>query len=496
MNNSKEFINKAKKFYKDQNLFEAKLQLNLALKCDDLEEKLKFQLYILISDVSEKINHFDDAINYLLKYLEKDKFNLKAMISLANIYQKKRQYKESEKFYLNVLEIDKVNLIALTSVAILYENLGQFKKAKVFYKKILEINPKNIGVIFNLSKMNSLDLNEKLISSIKTLLEKDELDNFNSASSYFLLSLHEKNKKDLKKEIYFLEKANLYAFKSKEKYNKQLLEYWLNIIPKKIYSFTYQNEKLYDETKKIFPIFIIGLPRSGSTLIESIISSGRTKIENLGETNLINWSLLNANKKDLLKPVFDNKKIFIDTDQITKNLLDILKNMNLPFDQKKNYFVEKSLENFFYLELILKVFPNAIFLNPKRNLFDNIFAIYSQFLNDVPWSHDIEYILKYIDNYLITIKYFKKKFPNKIFSFSFEDFTNNPKIFSQKIFKFCKLEWDMKSLQYYKRNDLYSKTASNNQIRDGVKRYDKKKYSKYKEILNDYVDQYDWLVNL
>ena len=60
-----------------------------------------------------------------------------------------------------------------------------------------------------------------------------------------------------------------------------------------------QNKKIYIKTKEIYPIFIIGLPRSGSTLIESIISSGKEKVENLGETNLVNWAFLNTNRKIL-----------------------------------------------------------------------------------------------------------------------------------------------------------------------------------------------------
>ena len=49
--------------------------------------------------------------------------------------------------------------------------------------------------------------------------------------------------------------------------------------------------------KELSPIFIIGLPRSGSTIVETIISSGKEKILNLGETNLINWSLVSTYKK-------------------------------------------------------------------------------------------------------------------------------------------------------------------------------------------------------
>ena len=79
--------------------------------------------------------------------------------------------------------------------------------------------------------------------------------------------------------------------------NKQANEYWLKLIPEKFDKIDYlKNMKISLNTKDVCPIFIVGLPRCGSTLIESIISSGQDTIENLGETNLVNWSFLNTNR--------------------------------------------------------------------------------------------------------------------------------------------------------------------------------------------------------
>ena len=76
-------------------------------------------------------------------------------------------------------------------------------------------------------------------------------------------------------------------------------------------------------------------------------------------------------------------------------------------------------------------------------------------------------ILTYFDNYLNIMDYFKKKIKIKFFTF-LEEFTENLKNFKKEIFKFCKLEWDEKCLEFHKRDDLFSNTASNNQIRSSV----------------------------
>tara|TARA_Y100000389_G_C17454712_1_gene517307 strand:+ start:1447 stop:2949 length:1503 start_codon:yes stop_codon:yes gene_type:complete len=496
MNSIKKLITKAKKFYDDKNFFEAKTYLLKALKDAKIDEKLKLTLYYLIADICYKVNDFIDAENYLLKYIKYDKSNSKIFNFLGNVCLKKRNYKNSEKFYIKSINLDNDNEIALTNLAVLYQNLGNQKNAASLYKKILKKNPKNIGALYNLSNIDKTIINKENILKLNDLVNKKELTNFNIASSYFLLADNEKNKKNFEEEINLLSKANDYSFRVNDNINKQSNEYWLKIIPNKFNKIYYKNdEKYFTEVENFFPIFIVGLPRCGSTLIESIISSGKNEVENLGETNLVNWAFLNTNRGilEFSKNMNEKEKIKINFDETAKKLKKAFNNMNIKEKSEKIIFLEKSLENFFYIELILNIYPNAKFINPYRNLIDNTFAIYKQFLSNISWSHSIDNILLYIDNYLTIIDFFKKKYPDKIYSISLENFTKNPKQISMNIFNFCNLEWDEKCLEFYKRKDLFSNTASNNQIRASVQKYDQSKYQAYRQILKDYQKKYNWI---
>ena len=70
---------------------------------------------------------------------------------------------------------------------------------------------------------------------------------------------------------------------------------------------------------------------------------------------------------------------------------------------------------------------------------------------------------------------------------------NNKEEISKKLFNFCELEWSHKALEFYKRKDLFSSTASNVQIRSNLYKYDKEKYSDYKIFLKKFSDQYKWI---
>ena len=494
MNNTKELILKAKKLHENKNFSEAKSFLLQALDKTLRNDVVRLNLYILISDISYKINDFDDAEKYLLKYIETDKSNSNIFNSLGNIYQKKRDYKNSEKFYLQAVGLEEGEK-QLSNLAILYQNLGKIEKAKKYYNKVLNKNSKNIGALYNLSNIDKSIIDEKKVKTLKKLVNEKKINYFDLASCFFLLAKNEKKKKNFKKEINFLESANNFSYKDNKIKNKQFDKYWLEIIPKKYDKIEYVNDngKLIN-TNNFFPIFIIGLPRCGSTLIESIISSGIDEVENLGETNLVNWAFLNTNREFLKESQNNNKeeKVLINFKDTASKLIKAFSNLNLK-NIDKCFFSEKSLENFYYIDLIVKIFPNAKFINPHRNLVDNIFAIYCQFLSRVSWSHSIENILLYLNNYLSVMETSKRKYKDRIFSVSLEELSNDPRKISLEIYKFCNLKWDEKCLEFYKRNDLFSNTASNNQIRSSIQKYDKKKYENYKSILNSYVKKYNWI---
>ena len=74
-----------------------------------------------------------------------------------------------------------------------------------------------------------------------------------------------------------------------------------------------------------------------------------------------------------------------------------------------------------------------------------------------------------------------------------EQFTLESEIMAEKIYNFCNLKWHKSALDFYKRNDLHSKTISFTQIRSKVSKYDTKKYYPYIHLLDKYKDKYKWI---
>jgi hypothetical protein len=318
-------------------------------------------------------------------------------------------------------------------------------------------------------------------------------DNNNFLVEYLLSKIAKQNKNyDL--ELQHLNKFQEKCFKSKYDHNIQGLFYYNKIISKHYNKINFKNLGIKtDNLNNISPIFIIGLPRSGSTLIETMISNADHNVISLGETSIFNTEIINLIKDQIYKKTFnqDNDTLNLDIKKLKINVIDRYENY-FSKNERDLIFVDKSLENFFNIEIILNIFPNAKFINCRRNYNDNAIAIYQSMLPDLPWTHMISDILDYIDSYIKIVSYYEQKLQKNILSIDLDNLTFDQKNYSKKIYQFCDLSWSPDILKFNKKN-LLIKTLSNNQVRQNIFSYDKNKYKIYDKLLDGFKDKYVWL---
>ena len=175
-----------------------------------------------------------------------------------------------------------------------------------------------------------------------------------------------------------------------------------------------------------------------------------------------------------------------------EKIINKYKEKNLINVDSDSTFTDKSLDNFFYIDLIKMIFPNAKIINCKRNSLSSIISILKNNLTGLAWAHYLNHIFEYFNIYYKIIEKFKKKYPNYIYELELENFVSNPIAESKKLLNFCNLKWNKKCLEFYKRKDLTSQTASNIQIRQAIYKDKLNKYYPYKKMLNKYKNKYDW----
>ena len=311
----------------------------------------------------------------------------------------------------------------------------------------------------------------------------------------FLFSKKAKINNENNEELEYLHNSHKNFFNSNQYYNLSAQFYYNQVICNFYNKLSIQENYIKNNkinNKKVNPIFIIGLPRSGSTLIESILTSSKENIITFGECNVFNVSILDQIGSKIYSEKFDKKKFefIINKENFEKSIFEKYSQYS---EIKNTKFIDKSLENFFNIELITNIYPKAKFIHTYRNPLDSIISIYQSMLPELSWTHNIEDILSYMDNYYKVLKYFKAKYPEIIMDINLEEFTEKSELITKKLFNFCELTWSRNILNFYKRKDLYSKTLSFNQIRSKVLKYNNKKYQSYFHMLNKFKNKYEWL---
>ena len=224
----------------------------------------------------------------------------------------------------------------------------------------------------------------------------------------------------------------------------------------------------------------MGLPRSGTTLVENIILSGSKDYASGEETGVMGKVFFRnqiiqdyASQKLISKFEHKEKDYYLLRDEISKQYDQI------GVDIYNKNFTDKSLENLLYIDLIHKIFPKARFIYCKRNLNANFIGILKVFLPNLLWTHSQEKILKFFNIYEEKLKEILNEKKIKIKIIEIEQLTSDPENISKDLFDFLNFSWSQECLNLDTSENKIIKTVSNTQVRGKIKSHNL-------EYLNNY----------
>ena len=420
-----------------------------------------------------ELNETNNAIKSFKKAISLNPHFSRVLINLGHLYQEIGQFNLALKSYKKLFDINPRSGEALLYIGILYKHIGNREKAVTNFEKALSLNPKLVNAYYELSNDNQYELSSKQLSSLESLRNSKNLSQSDEISLNFTLAkVFESN--DDNKFFEFLFKAN--------RLRKRQINYSIDddtkrfdIFKKKFNSssleFSKQINKLSIKQK---PIFIVGMPRSGSTLVEQILSS-HNRVYGAGELQIFRKNL-----KDILEN-FDTQSI----KKIRKKYLDSIGQINFSEDT----FTDKSLLNFQYIGLIIKVFPEAKIIHVKRDskaiCWSSFKTNFSQ--NGLGFSNDLDDLVKYYKLYENQMIFWQQEFPNKIYDLKYETLTSNQAIETKKLLEYCNLEWDENCLHFYK-NKRSVKTASTHQVRQKMYSDSSEAWKKYEKYIKTLIE--------
>ncbi len=410
----------------------------------------------------------DEAIECFKNAIRLKENNIEALFNLSSIYKENNKFKELIEIYKKILSLNKNHLKTLYNLGTAYLFMGDILKGKKYFIKILEIDKTNISSFRNYVNITKIDKNDKIFNNFI----KINFENLNDTNKIIIF--------DALSKCYFDQDNSQLAFEYLNKSNSIKKQ-------KTKFSLSYQ-KKLFSNIESFFsdrsdfnlkfndkleskPLFIIGMPRSGTSLLEQILST-HTQIYGAGELYYLEKII---HQLTLEKPN-DIEKYFKEIRNYYFKYLSKISD--------KRFIIDKAPLNFRWIGFILNALPEAKIIHIERNPMAVCWSNYKTLFVDsgLDFNLNQEDMANYYNLYNCLMKFWFSKFKNRIININYEEFVLDYESNSKKILSLLNLNWE-DQLKNYEKTNRVVRTASFQQVRGKIIKNTSKQWEKYKDYL-------------
>lgn len=363
--------------------------------------------------------------------------------NLSNVFRDLGKLQESEKALRKAIDLNPQYAKAYSNLGNLLRDLGNLQESEKALLKAIDLNPQFAKAYYSLSIFRASEetkiVYEKLFSEeiLHNKTDEEKIDIYFARANF----LHQEKKYE--GSTNFLDLANNLQKKIKASNLDSIIQksqYLLEISER-------QNMNNIEKINLPETIFIVGMPRSGSTLLESILDMNED-VFGLGETTILD---------DLFQKLEESNNLSNLAEQYTIKSQELSKN--------KKITINKNLYNYQYAGIISKYITNAKIINCVRNPLDNILSIYrANFAKGHGYASCLQDCSKLFLHQEELIKRYKKIYPSKIYSLDYDLLVNNPIKEIKSLINWLAWKWDEKYLLHHQ-NKRPIFTASSIQAR-------------------------------
>ena len=456
-----QIINQAYKFHTEGNILEAAKYYKY-FNDQGFKDPEVFSNYGVIL---KNLGKLKEAELFQRKAIKLNPDFAEAYSNLGNILRELGKLNEAELSQRRAIKLNSKISEAHSNLGSILIDLGKLNEAELSLNEAIKINPNLTSVYYTLSKFKKSKNTERYKNQVfsKTLLNnKTKAERINLYFARANILQQQENHKESAK--YLLLANNLKV---------DLKSYNANILIEKSQAILRETSKelIHQKIDNKFSesIFIVGMPRSGSTLVESILSIN-PDVYNLGEINILEESFLECKK--------------------SKYKINLAEQYRKKIHNKNNFNIttNKWLYNYQYTGIIAKHIPNARIIHCHRNPLDNILSIYrTHFIKGNEYSSSlVDCARVYLDQEEIMTEY-KQKFRSKIYDLDYDSLVINPKKEIKSLISWLGWKWD-NSYLYPHLSPRSVSTASSFQVRSPINSKSIDGWKKYRDMLKPAIE--------
>ena len=442
-----------------------------------------------------KSGNHDIAEAMLTKALKLDPTYSLVWANLAQVFSVTGQLDKAKKSFKNILNMEPKNGLIWAEYGTVLTKLANYQEGKDAYLKALEFKPNSPRVHLSLGHVyKTMGEIDNSISSYKNTIFQNNL----SGEAYWSLanlktySFSDNEIRDMEEtlngDMTDIERSQMHfalgkAYEVMKDYDKSFKNYFKgNKVKKGLIK--YSSDDTTQNTKKILeffnqeniknlsksstndqdPIFVLGMPRSGSTLVDQIISS-HSKVDGTQELpNIIKIAAeLNADEQSNYPEVLKE----LDDMQLS----DLGKNYILETAWARDrapFFIDKMPNNFIHIGLIKTILPNAKIIDTRRDPMDTCFSCFKQFFaRGQLFTYSLEDLGNYYSDYIRAMNHWHNIYGKDILTVHYDNVINKTEETIRELTDYCNLPFEQECLEFYK-SSRPVKTPSAEQVRQPI----------------------------
>jgi tetratricopeptide (TPR) repeat protein len=394
------------------------------------------------------------------------------------------QFDEALATFDELLKVLPNDPVTLTSQGHALKTKGESASAITSYQQAIAAYPRHGEAYFSLANLKTYRFSDEEIQQMLVLQQDDNLSFMERVHLCFALGKAFEDKKDVKQSFAFYEQGN-HLKKSQSRYEAGQVTKELELQRE------YVTAKLLSEKRDFGhassdPIFIVGMPRSGSTLIEQILSSHSQVDGTLELPNVLSLSQrLRRHAVNGITPGYPQVLELLSQKELVRFGLEFIEDTR-SHRQGAPLFIDKMPNNFRHIGLIKLMLPRAKIIDSRRNPLDCCFSGFKQlFAEGQEFSYSLADIGQYYRDYVRLMDHWDDVLPGFVLSVNNEDVIADLEREVCRLLEFCGLPFEQACLDFHK-TQRNVRTPSSEQVRrpvnsSGVDRW--RKYSSFLEPL-------------
>ena len=436
-----------------------------------------------LANLLMKQDRYDEALKAVQRAIDIDPKMVHSWVVKGNILTRAQRNEESLEAYGQALKLSPRSAGALSGKGHVLKTIGRQQESIDAYRKCIRNHPAYGEAYWSLANLKTFEFDENEVKVMQRMIEDEGLADEPRVNFCLALGKHFENEKDYDRAFDHYRRGNDLRRESEIYDPVQTQVVHDRII--EVFSQEFLDEREGWGDPGPGPIFVVGLPRSGSTLIEQILAS-HSMVEGTMELPDLSRVIAELTRQSPGRIEYPEAMQNVDEDA-ARAMGEAYLQTTMRYRTGKPFFIDKMPNNFSSVGLLKVILPQAKIIDARRHPLDSCLGSYKQlFFKGQSFTYDQFELGHYYLQYRRIMEHWRKILPGKVLDVHYENMVLDQENQTRRLLEYCGLPWEDQCLRFYETERAIN-TASSEQVRQPI-------YTKALNFWRNYESHLDELI--